>query len=34
MGARLWEKAKRYTWSARGERLARLIRPLLETKRA
>ena len=32
MAARVREKAKRYTWDARGERLARLIRPLLERR--
>ena len=30
MAARLREKARRYTWDARGERLSRLIRPLLD----
>jgi len=30
MGARLREKARSYTWAARGERLARVVRPLLE----
>jgi glycosyltransferase involved in cell wall biosynthesis len=29
MGERLREKAKRYTWAARGERIARVLRPLL-----
>ena len=30
MGARLREQAKRYTWAARGERLAGVVRPLFE----
>ena len=29
MAARLREKARSYTWAARGERLARVVRPLL-----
>jgi glycosyltransferase involved in cell wall biosynthesis len=29
MGERVRAKARRYTWSARGERLARIVRPLL-----
>ncbi|HZR68606.1 MAG TPA: glycosyltransferase family 4 protein [Burkholderiales bacterium] len=29
MGERVREKARAYTWSARGERLARIVRPLL-----
>jgi glycosyltransferase involved in cell wall biosynthesis len=32
MGERVRAKARRYTWSARGERLARIIRPLLERR--
>jgi len=32
MGERVREKARRYTWSARGERLARTLRPLLERR--
>lgn len=30
LGARVRAKARRYTWAARGERLARVVRPLLE----
>lgn len=30
LGARVREKARSYTWAARGERLARIVRPLLE----
>ena len=30
--ARVREKARRYTWAARGERLARIVRPLLERR--
>jgi len=29
LGARVREKARSYTWAARGERLARIVRPLL-----
>ena len=29
LGARVREKARNYTWAARGERLARIVRPLL-----
>jgi glycosyltransferase involved in cell wall biosynthesis len=29
LGARVREKARGYTWAARGERLARIVRPLL-----
>ena len=29
LGARVREKARHYTWAARGERLARIVRPLL-----
>jgi glycosyltransferase involved in cell wall biosynthesis len=29
LGSRVREKARRYTWDARGERLARVVRPLL-----
>ena len=32
LGARVREKARSYTWAARGERLARLVRPLLEPR--
>jgi glycosyltransferase involved in cell wall biosynthesis len=32
MAARVREKAKAYTWDARGERLARMIRPFLERR--
>ncbi len=32
MAERVREKARRYTWSARGERMARLLRPLLERR--
>jgi glycosyltransferase involved in cell wall biosynthesis len=32
MGERVRAKARGYTWSARGERLARLLRPLLERR--
>ncbi|HMH18387.1 MAG TPA: glycosyltransferase family 4 protein [Burkholderiales bacterium] len=32
LGARVREKARSYTWAARGERLARIVRPLLGTK--
>jgi glycosyltransferase involved in cell wall biosynthesis len=32
MGTRLREKARGYTWAARGERLARVLRPLLEQR--
>jgi glycosyltransferase involved in cell wall biosynthesis len=33
LGARVREKARGYTWAARGERLARIVRPLLEQRR-
>jgi len=32
LGARVREKARSYTWAARGERLARVVRPLLVPK--
>jgi len=32
LGERVREKARRYTWAARGERLARVVRPLLEQR--
>ena len=32
LGARVREKARSYTWAARGERLARVVRPLLERR--
>ncbi len=32
LGARVREKARGYTWAARGERLARIVRPLLEPR--
>jgi glycosyltransferase involved in cell wall biosynthesis len=32
LGARVREKARGYTWAARGERLARIVRPLLEER--
>jgi glycosyltransferase involved in cell wall biosynthesis len=32
MGERVRAKARRYTWNARGERLARIVRPLLERR--
>jgi glycosyltransferase involved in cell wall biosynthesis len=32
LGARVREKARGYTWAARGERLARIVRPLLEQR--
>jgi len=32
LGARVREKARGYTWSARGERLARVVRPLLQQR--
>jgi glycosyltransferase involved in cell wall biosynthesis len=32
MGARLREKARQYTWSARGSRLAQLMQPLLRAR--
>jgi glycosyltransferase involved in cell wall biosynthesis len=32
LGARVREKARSYTWAVRGERLARIVRPLLEAK--
>ena len=32
LGARLREKARDYTWAARGARLARVVRPLLERR--
>jgi glycosyltransferase involved in cell wall biosynthesis len=32
LGARVREKARGYTWTARGEKLARIVRPLLGAK--
>ena len=32
LGARVREKARRYTWAARGERLARIVKPLIERR--
>lgn len=32
LGARLREKARGYTWAVRGERLAQVVRPLLERR--
>jgi len=32
LGTRLREKARRYTWAARGARLAQVVRPLLERR--
>lgn len=32
LGARVREKARSYTWAARGERLTRIVRPLLEQR--
>jgi glycosyltransferase involved in cell wall biosynthesis len=32
LGARVREKARRYTWVARGERLARIVKPFLERR--
>jgi hypothetical protein len=32
MAVRVREKAKGYTWDARGERLARMIGPLMERR--
>ena len=32
LGARVREKARRFTWAARGERLGRVVRPFLEKR--